>query len=184
MSDAVAACRDRRARLHARGAFTLIELLLTIGVVGTLCTVAIVNYSGYVEKARIARCIAELKSMSRVIDSLALKDKGDLPDTLAEADLDHMIDPWGNPYAYLKIAGTLPPGQAGRDAGLPDVAATTGGSGPRPRKDQFLVPINSDYDLYSKGPDGQSQASLSPPVSRDDVIRALDGAFVGVAEDF
>jgi general secretion pathway protein G len=183
VADAGLGSRDSRARLRARSAFTLIELLLTIGVVGTLCTVAIVNYSGYVEKARIARCIAELQSMSRVIDSLALKDKGDLPETLAEADLDNMIDPWGNAYAYLKIAGTLPPGQAGRDADLPAVAAAEGGS-PKPRKDQFLVPINSDYDLYSKGPDGQSQASLSPPVSRDDVIRALDGAFVGVAENF
>ncbi len=53
-----------------------------------------------------------------------------------------------------------------------------------PRKDRFLVPINSDYDLYSKGKDGESKAPLSPKVSHDDIIRANDGAFVGLASEF
>lgn len=52
------------------------------------------------------------------------------------------------------------------------------------RKDRFQVPINSDFDLYSSGPDGQSRGPLSAPVSRDDILRANDGAFYGVAEDF
>ena len=46
------------------------------------------------------------------------------------------------------------------------------------------MPINSDYDLYSVGPDGDSSPQLHNAVSRDDVIRARDGAFVGLAEDF
>lgn len=176
--------RDATAR---RSGFTLIDLMLAVAVLGSLATVAIVNYTAYVEKARIARAIAEIKSISRVIDGLRVGPGGALPDTLPEVDAGDMLDPWGNAYEYLKIEGTLPPGQALADGALPPVAAPPegqGGGGARPRKDQFLVPLNSDYDLYSKGADGQSKTPLNPPVSRDDVIRALDGAFVGLAEDF
>lgn len=63
------------------------------------------------------------------------------------------------------------------------------GGGGRPaiamaRKDRFQVPINSDFDLYSMGPDGQSKPPLNTPVSRDDILRANDGAFYGIAEEF
>jgi general secretion pathway protein G len=52
------------------------------------------------------------------------------------------------------------------------------------RKDRFLVPINTDYDLYSMGPDGRSVAPLTANASRDDIIRASDGTFIGRACDF
>jgi general secretion pathway protein G len=52
------------------------------------------------------------------------------------------------------------------------------------RKDHFLVPLNSDYDLYSVGKDGDSRPPLSAPVSADDVIRASDGAYIGLAANY
>jgi general secretion pathway protein G len=52
------------------------------------------------------------------------------------------------------------------------------------RKDYFLVPLNSEYDLYSVGKDGESRPPLSVPVSADDVIRANDGAYVGLAANY
>ena len=73
------------------------------------------------------------------------------------------LDPWGNPYEYLNIA------QGGNQGA---------------RKDKSLVPINSTYDLYSKGRDGDSKKSLVPKVSQDDIVRANDGAFVGLALDY
>ena len=72
-------------------------------------------------------------------------------------------DPWGNPYQYLPIAGT---GKGGF------------------RKDRFLVPINSDYDLYSMGADGASQAPLTAKTSQDDIVRANDGGFIGLASKY
>jgi general secretion pathway protein G len=59
-----------------------------------------------------------------------------------------------------------------------------GGSSAKPRKDRFLVPINSDYDLYSMGPDGQSVAPLTAAPSQDDIVRASNGAYFGLAADF
>ena len=52
------------------------------------------------------------------------------------------------------------------------------------RKDKSLHPLNSDYDLYSMGPDGQSQTAITAKASRDDTIRANNGGFIGVAEDY
>jgi general secretion pathway protein G len=46
------------------------------------------------------------------------------------------------------------------------------------------VPINSDFDLYSVGKDGQSQDPLTAPVSRDDIVRANNGRFVGLASTY
>jgi general secretion pathway protein G len=75
-----------------------------------------------------------------------------------------LMDPWGNPYQYLNLTGGAPPGQA--------------------RKDKFLVPINSTFDLYSMGPDGESQPPLTAEASRDDIIRANDGGYLGRASEY
>ena len=73
-------------------------------------------------------------------------------------------DPWGNDYQYLNIAKEKGKGKL--------------------RKDKNLVPINSDFDLYSMGPDGSSVAPLTARASRDDIVRANDGGFVGLAGNF
>jgi general secretion pathway protein G len=52
------------------------------------------------------------------------------------------------------------------------------------RKDKSLVPINTQFDLYSVGPDGQSRPPLTAAVSRDDVIMANDGAYIGPAASY
>jgi general secretion pathway protein G len=87
-----------------------------------------------------------------------------LPNSLAEVGYGNHRDPWGNPYQYLNLA-------------------TLKGNG-KARKNQFLVPLNSDYDLYSMGKDGDSVSPLKAAASRDDILRANDGAFVGLAATY
>ncbi len=48
------------------------------------------------------------------------------------------------------------------------------------RRDRFLVPINTYYDLYSVGKDGASVAPLTAGPSKDDIVRANDGGFIGL----
>lgn len=57
------------------------------------------------------------------------------------------------------------------------------GSG-QARKDHNLVPINSDFDLFSSGPDGKSVPALTGGPSRDDIVRGSDGAYFGPAKDY
>jgi general secretion pathway protein G len=52
------------------------------------------------------------------------------------------------------------------------------------RKDKNLHPLNTDFDLYSLGPDGESRLPLTAGPSRDDILRANNGAFIGRAENY
>ena len=54
----------------------------------------------------------------------------------------------------------------------------------KPRKDHFLVPVNSDFNLYSMGADGQTQTPFTAARARDDIVRANDGGYVGLASDY
>ena len=173
MSRRLSAHRDRN-----RG-FTLVELAVVLAVVGVLASIATTKYQEFLERARVASAIAEMQGIARMLDSLQI-DGGELPATLAEVDA-AIDDPWGRPYEYLKIAGSLPPGMASTDSALPPVAA---GPEAMPRKDGFLVPINTDYDLYSRGADGETEKQLDRKVSRDDVIRAANGSYFGLARNF
>ena len=159
------ASRSALIRRRKRDGFTLVELMLVVCLVGVLAMIAVPSYSDYVNRAKVARAISDIRAMSIMIGGLATVDRGKpLPETLAEVGLGSMRDPWGNPYQYLKLAGE--PGKGGA------------------RKDKLLKPLNSDFDLYSLGRDGESVATLSAKVSHDDIVRAADGAFIGLASDF
>ena len=45
-------------------------------------------------------------------------------------------------------------------------------------------PLNTDYDLYSMGKDGMSAPALTDDVSKDDIIRADDGVYTGLASAY
>jgi general secretion pathway protein G len=85
------------------------------------------------------------------------------PASLAAIGAAGMLDPWGNAYKYTDI--------------------TTAGVG-KSRKNKNLTPINTDFDLWSNGKDGLSQLPLTTKVSRDDVILANDGRFIGLASKY
>jgi general secretion pathway protein G len=155
----------RSGLARRRAGFTLIELMLTVAILGTLVGIAIPSYRTYVERAKVASAVSDIRNISTEIDGFEA-DRGRLPADLMEIGYDTWRDPWGNAYAYLPLTGML------------------GSGGPQPRKDRFLVPINSDYDLYSPGPDMFSLAALTAAQSRDDVVRASNGSFIGSAKHF
>ena len=46
------------------------------------------------------------------------------------------------------------------------------------------MPINTDFDLYSVGADGRTAAPLTARFSHDDVVRANNGSFIGLAVNY
>jgi general secretion pathway protein G len=150
--------------VKGRRGFTLVELAIVLAILGVLGALSLTQYLAYIDRVRVARAIIELKDISAQLDPIAFEG-GALPNALADIGLGGRKDPWGRPYVYLRIRGS--------------VFATA-----KSRKDQFLVPLNTDYDLYSRGKDGLSQPRITDPVSLDDVIRGNDGAFLGLAAKY
>lgn len=176
----------------ARRAFTLIEIALVLAIIGTIAALASTAYGAYIERVRVLRAVIEIKNMATELEAY-LAEGGSLPPTLADAGLGTPKDPWGNPYQYLPLAGKklpgvgAPPPGAGSgsgDGGAGGPGGGGGGAAAQARKDRFLVPINTDFDLYSMGKDGKSVPSLTAAASRDDVVRAANGAFIGLASRF
>jgi general secretion pathway protein G len=127
-----------------------------------LAVIAVPMYMGRIEEARITRAKFEVRGLCTAICAFEA-DGGAYPTALTDLGQGPPVDPWGNQYQYLVVAG-----------------ATIG----QLRKDQFLVPLNTDFDLYSMGPDGASLMPLTPPVSQDDIIRANDGQFIGLGSEY
>jgi general secretion pathway protein G len=147
----------------ARRGFTLVELMLALVILGVLLSLALPRYQNYRERVRVDQAKRDIMTMSALISNHYL-DARDYPGSLADVGLGGMRDPWGNPYAYLNLNRKDARGHA--------------------RKDHSLVPINTDFDLYSMGPDGRSAPPLTARDSRDDIVRANDGKFVGVASEY
>ncbi|NLD36904.1 MAG: prepilin-type N-terminal cleavage/methylation domain-containing protein [Desulfatiglans sp.] len=145
--------------------FTLIELMVVIAITGILAGIAIPAYISFVEKAKITVAISDIKLLQRDISDWQ-SDHGALPLTLEEMGKGDMKDPWGNPYQYLNFETIKGKGNG------------------KKRKDHNLVPLNEDFDLYSMGKDGKSQTPLTAKASRDDIIRANNGSYVGAASDY
>ena len=167
-------------RTCASDGFTLIELMIAVAIIMTVFAAAMPAYSEALDAAKVTRAVGDVRTLSRDVLAYRLTE-GALPETILDLDKGDIRDPWGNPYEYLNYAATGNGGGKGNgkkdDGGIPKNPKGA-------RKDKWLKPLNSLYDLYSKGRDGESLPPLSAKVSWDDIVMASDGAFIGLAKDF
>lgn len=149
-------CRRRLA------GFTLVELMLAMGVLAVLLALALPAYADYKERIKVKQAITEIG-----VIGVGVKDyyaeNGHYPETLGRIG-QAMEDPWGSPYYYTDLSGKGAKGKA--------------------RKDKKLNPLNSDFDLFSAGKDGVFKTQISNKDSADDIIRANDGRFIDLASKY
>lgn len=155
--------REYPDRIRGGWGWTLIEILFGLAIVGVLSTIGLYSSQDAREKRRVTQAIVDIRTIEAEIESYALAARRP-PPSLADVGWAARLDPWGRPYRYLRFDGIAWVGQA--------------------RLDRFDVPINTTYDLYSVGRDGETVVSLQLPPSWDDVVRATDGAYVGLASRF
>jgi general secretion pathway protein G len=149
----------RRRPTSPTAAFTLVELLMVVVIVGILASIALPSYQGIIERARVTKAIGDIEAIQLELTAL-----DSLPTSLDAIGRESYLDPWGNPYVYVLLQGIKGNGAA--------------------RKDKFLVPLNTDFDLYSMGFDGVSSPPLTAKASKDDVLRANNGGFIGLASQY
>lgn len=160
--DALVCCPDEQ---ECRG-FSLIELVVIMAIIATLAAIAIPTYVEFIYRAKIVKAVSDIESISKAVSVCGI-DSAIYPMSLEDVcdeNFLQVLDPWGNAYQYVNIINT------GEMAHL--------------RRDKFLVPLNTDFDLYSMGKDGESQPPLTVNVSQDDILRANNGSFIGRAIDY
>lgn len=143
---------------------TLLELVFVLAIGAILATLAIGQFSEYVERSRGAKATADIVTMTVEVERHLSTHQGAYPDSLGEINRANTLDPWGNAYHYTNLT----------------TAKGKGGA----RRDRRLNPLNSDYDLFSAGKNGVFKSQISQKDSLDDIIRARDGAFIGRASEF
>ena len=124
--------RTRLARTLAKGhraeaGFTLLELLVVLGIMALLATIAGPQVLGYLSKARVDTAKAQISAISTALELYAL-DTGSFPPeesglkALVQAPqngvswhgpylkrADGLVDPWGRPYHYKFPGRNGPP---------------------------------------------------------------------------
>jgi general secretion pathway protein G len=161
------ACSKSLNRNGCNRGFTLLEVLIVIAIIGIMSAIAVPNYIKYRYEALITVGITDIRMIEKQIALFVFDNNGQFPNSLNDlTTIGTVNDPWGNPYRYLRING-----------GLPSAAGQA-------RKDHFMVPVNTDYDLYSMGVNGQSQPAFTAARSQDDIVRANDGGYVGLVSNY
>lgn len=143
--------------------FTLIELLLVLALIAIVGVLIVPSIVSMFRQITVNRVQSDIQTISVELETFEQRE-GRWPMNLDELPGGPYIDPWGNPYRYL------PPTS-------PDWSTER-------RWDRFLAPLNTDFDLYSLGPDGESRPPLTSSFSWDDIVRANDGLFIGPANEF
>ena len=155
--------------------FTLIELIVVLGVVALLTIIGTAVYSHFIDKAKNTRAIAEIRVLEKeILEFWQTNDR--LPDSLGELDRAALLDPWKTPYQYINFATT---------SGGEEIRRTTGKKGKGKGKGSGKSSsLNEDFDLFSMGKDRMSGPDLSDASSQDDIVRANDGSYTGLASEY
>jgi prepilin-type N-terminal cleavage/methylation domain-containing protein len=143
--------------------FTLVELIVVVAILGILIMVGIPSYNQYVNRTKNARAMSEISILSTEIAAYTSDNGGTNPDDLGKINRAAYKDPWKNEYIYnnFKDLATTPP--------LYDSISP--------------LPLNQDFDIYSRGVDGASAQVGNGSTTIDDIIRSNDGAFIGLRAD-
>ncbi|MDD2899687.1 MAG: prepilin-type N-terminal cleavage/methylation domain-containing protein [Desulfuromonadaceae bacterium] len=138
--------------------FTMVELIVITAILAVLAMMAMPAYNSYLISAKNAACVSDIRVIEKAISAYLLENNTTVPAaTLGEMGIVSPLDPWKRQYEYqLVVAGSELEDSAGN-------------------------PLNTDYDLYSKGENGLSIPAFGHDAeNKDDIARSNDGVFVGV----
>ena len=135
--------------------------MIAVAIMALLTSIAYPAYTQYTQSSNKDKAVRDMREIEAKLERY-FSDHYEYPEDLSDAG-PMPLDPWGLPYEYLRMEG-----------------AAVG----KVRKDHAQHPLNTDFDLYSKGADGKSATPLTAKISKDDIVRARNGGFVGLAADY
>ncbi len=155
----------RRTRFgHRQAGVTSVQLLLAACLASIVSMMAVPMMADQAGEARVSQATADIGRIQLRAMKYQIDNNGLLPESLDDMKLGYMTDPWGKQYEYLNFQGLVGDGKKRR---LPN-----------------NVIVNVEFDVYSRGPDGQTTPMLTCLPSHDDIVRVRDGAFIGAATEY
>jgi len=137
--------------------------MVVIAIIGLIAAVAIPNYMSFIEKGKAAESAATMLEVQNKLEIYFAKNN-EMPESLAAIGA-VAKDEWGNDFVYLPIEGH------------PENVSFA-------RVDASFPILNTDYDLWSPGKDGLTNKVITADVSQDDIIRAGNGSYFGLAKNY
>lgn len=156
--------------------FTLVELLVVVGIISVLAAVLVPRMTGYAERARVSRAMSDLATMKSIIEADRAGDVSDSYPSTTEiggvlqaqgvnwtGDDEGIKDPWGSAYYYY-VSGD------GKSFILASPGPDTKLSTAQERKDDVYctetkAPTQDEVDYLSDIDDPDEAVSYSPPSS-------------------
>ena len=131
-------CEQKKLVRRAKEGFTLIEIMVVVGIIGLLVAVLIPNVTGKMNEARIASARVQIKNVEEALVAYSMKHGGKYPDSLEPLtqeteDEDALLqggveDPWGTPIQFEKrgkkrplITSAGPDGEFGTEDDITNV---------------------------------------------------------------
>jgi general secretion pathway protein G len=92
----------RRSASHRNQAFTFIEIMVVVVIIGLLAGAVAIKVGDYVDKAKLNRAKSDIATIVNAVESY-YADRGAYPsneDGLGVLPIKGATDPWGRPYQY------------------------------------------------------------------------------------
>src|SRR6185369_5520184 len=80
--------------------FTLVELIVVVTILGILVLMAVPSYIKYVNNAKTARAISEVRTLRNEISAFTSDNGGTNPVDLSKINRGGLVDPWNREYQY------------------------------------------------------------------------------------
>jgi len=138
--------------------------MVAVAIVGLLMAVALPGYQNFIDKGNAAESSAAMLEVQNKIE-IYIAQHNAMPASLDDLGVELEKDKWGNDFVYIPLEG--------HEANLQYA-----------RADAAIVVLNSDYDLWSPGKDGMTNKVITHDAAQDDIIRAGNGAYFGLAKDY
>ncbi len=158
-------------RSRTRGGFTLTELMITVALIGTICSVAIPNFLTYQARSRRSEGATNVAGIARAYkvyqadrgnfpDMVTVSGESSLPDPGLYGGLSPQKMPWDGPTeAFFSITGWKPEGNVFYSYDV-NSGSCSGGTGACTDQTCFTVTAHGDVD----GKNGTGQVMFVHPM--------------------